>query len=231
VTKYDDPGRIEGVGVENLRGMSEYDQTQRSVEYGNMDRPNYIGEEYYSDEYHYWNFIIIDIAKNAWVRNVTALHFAYSLVGTQSGAKWITVQDCVSREPVSRRVSARRFTYRLSGQLTLVQRCASDKGRHSFMMGQPTSTGNVFLDSSATIPYSSSEAHEQWVTGVLYDNCPRVFDGAVLEEHQHRTSGREHGLLKLYRTISSSEAARRAELLLRPHRRQTRWCSTSRCRI
>lgn len=40
VLRYDDPGRIEKVGVENLRGMSEYDQTQRSVEYGNMDRPN-----------------------------------------------------------------------------------------------------------------------------------------------------------------------------------------------
>jgi hypothetical protein len=170
LVKYDDPGRIEKVGVENLRGMSEYDQTKRSVEYGNMDRSNYVGEEYYSDEDHYWNFITINNAKNAWVRNVTALHFAYSLVGTQRGAKWITVQDCVSREPVSRRMGARRFTFRLSGQLTLVQRCASDKGRHSFMMGQPTSTGNVFLNCSATVPYSSSEPHEQWVTGGLYDN-------------------------------------------------------------
>jgi hypothetical protein len=170
VVKYDDSGRIEKVGVENLRGMSEYDQTKRSVEYGNMDRPNYVGEEYYSDEDHYWNFITINNAKNAWVRNVTALHFAYSLVGTQRGAKWITVQDCISREPVSRRMGARRFTFRLSGQLTLVQRCTSDKGRHSFMMGQPTSSGNVYLDCSATVPYSSSEPHEQWATGGLYDN-------------------------------------------------------------
>src|SRR5208283_4232950 len=57
VMKYDDPGRIERVGVENLRGMSEYDQTKRSKEYGNMDRPNYVAEEYYADEDHYWNFI------------------------------------------------------------------------------------------------------------------------------------------------------------------------------
>jgi hypothetical protein len=65
IAKYDDSGRIEKVGVENLRGMSEYDQTKRSVEYGNMDRPNYVGEEYYSDEDHYWNFITINNAKNA----------------------------------------------------------------------------------------------------------------------------------------------------------------------
>jgi hypothetical protein len=170
VVRYDDPARIEKVGVENLRGMSEYDQTVRTTEHGNMDRQPYLGEEYYSDEDHYWNFISIDNAKNVWVRNVTALHFANSMVAVQRGAKWVTVQDCVSREPVSRRLGARRFTFRLSGQLSLVQRCASDKGRHSYMMGQPTSTGNVYLDCSVTRPFSSSEPHEKWVTGGLYDN-------------------------------------------------------------
>jgi len=170
VLRYEDPGRIENVGVENLRGVSEFDPTKRTTEYGNMDRPNYVGEEYYADEDHYWNFITLDNIRNAWVRNVTALHFAYSMVGTQRGAKWITVQDCVSREPVSRRMGARRFTFGLRGELTLVQRCHSDKGRHSFMMGQPTSSSNVFLDCTATNPYSSSETHEQWATGGLYDN-------------------------------------------------------------
>jgi hypothetical protein len=170
VLKYEYPGRIENVGVENLRGMSEFDPTKRTAEYGNMDRPNYVGEEYYDDEDHYWNFITLDNIRNAWVRNATALHFAYSMVGTLRGGKWITVQDCVSREPVSRRMGARRFTFALRGELTLVQRCLSDKGRHSFMMGQPTSTSNVFLDCTATHPYSSSETHEPWATGGLYDN-------------------------------------------------------------
>jgi hypothetical protein len=170
VVKYDDPGRIEKVGVENLRGMSEFDPTKRTKAYGNMDRQNYVAEEYYADEDHYYNFITFDNIKNAWVRNVTALHFVYSMVGTQRGSKWITVQDCVSREPVSQRAGARRFTFGLRGQLALVQRCASDKGRHSFMTGQPTGSGNVFLDCVATNPYSSSEPHEQWATGSLYDN-------------------------------------------------------------
>ncbi|HET9942729.1 MAG TPA: hypothetical protein VFR05_05275, partial [Terriglobia bacterium] len=103
VMKCEDPGRIENVGVENLRGMSEFDPAVRTTEYGNMDRPNYVAEEYYADENHYRNFILFDNTKNAWVRNATALHFVYSMVGTQRGSKWITVQDCVSREPVSRR--------------------------------------------------------------------------------------------------------------------------------
>jgi hypothetical protein len=170
VMKYEDPGRIEKVGVENLRGMSEFDPTVRTKEYGNMDRPNYVAEEYYADENHYRNFITFDNMRNGWVRNATALHFVYSMVGTARGSKWMTVQDCVSREPISRRMGARRFTFALRGQLALVQRCHSDKGRHSFMTGQPTASGNVFLDCRATNPYSSSEPHEQWATGSLYDN-------------------------------------------------------------
>ena len=170
VLKYDEGGRIAEVGVENLRAVSEFDPSKRTTEYGNMDRPNYVAEEYYADEDHYRDFVIFTNARNGWVRNATALHFVNSMVGTQRGAKWITVQDCVSREPISRRMGARRFTFALRGQLALVQRCQSDKGRHSFMTGQPTGSGNVFLDCTATTPFSSSEPHEQWATGNLYDN-------------------------------------------------------------
>ena len=169
VLKYDDAGRIEKVGVENLRGVSEYNPTVRTKVYGNMDRPNYAPEEYYSDENHTANFITIDNAKHAWVRNVTALHFVNSLVAVLRGGKWVTVQDCVSRAPVSPRVGGRRFTFRMEGQLALVQRCLSDEGRHSFVAGT-ASTSNVFLDCTATHAFSSSEAHAQWVTGCLWDN-------------------------------------------------------------
>ncbi len=170
IATYEDAGRIEQVGVENLRAVSEFDPTVRTTEYGNMDRQNYVAEEYYADENHYRNFVIFDNVRNGWVRNAAALHVVNSMVGTQRGAKWITVQDCVSRAPVSRRLGARRFTFALRGQLALVQRCHSDEGRHSFMTGQPTGSANVFLDCRATSPFSSSEPHEQWATGNLYDN-------------------------------------------------------------
>jgi hypothetical protein len=170
VVKSEDAGRAAEIGIENIRAISEFDPTRRTTEYGNMDRPNYVAEEYYADEDHYRDFVVFTNAKNCWVRNATALHFVNSMVGTQRGTKWITVQDCVSREPISRRMGARRFTFALRGQLALVQRCHSDKGRHSFMTGQPTGSSNVFLDCTATSPYSSSEPHEQWATGSLYDN-------------------------------------------------------------
>jgi hypothetical protein len=176
IVKYNDE-RIEQAGVENLRGISEYDPSVRTVAYGNMDRTSfedpkirYEGEEYYSDENHISVFINISNAKNVWVRNMCALHFVNSVVQSNAGSKWITVQDCESREPVSIRMGARRFTYQMNGQFCLVHRCFSQKGRHSFVLQGSEASGNVYLDCQAVNPYSTSEPHNRWVNGVLYDN-------------------------------------------------------------
>ena len=177
LVKYSDTGRIEQVGIENLRGVSEFDPSVRMKAYGNMDRGSFDGpatkyesDEYYADENHYFTFINFSNAINAWVRNIAALHFGSSVVQTTGGTKWITVQDCESWEPVSIRAGARRFTYQLNGQLSLAQRCFSQKGRHSFVMQTPSSSGNVFFNCEAVHPYSSSEPHANWVNGALFDN-------------------------------------------------------------
>jgi hypothetical protein len=176
IVKYTDE-RIEQSGVEYLRGISEYNPSVRTVAYGNMnvdsfDDPKirYEGNEYYSDENHVNNFVVISNAKNIWVRNLSALHFPISIIQSNAGSKWITVQDCESREPVSIRMGARRFIYQMNGQLCLVQRCFSQKGRHSFVMQNQEASGNVYLDCTAVNPYSSSEPHNHWVNGCLYDN-------------------------------------------------------------
>jgi hypothetical protein len=178
IVRCDDMGRIELVGVENLRGISEYNPAVRTTSYGNMDRgnfddpdrPHYEGDEYYSDENHYFNFINLTNVKNGWVRNISGLHFGSSVVNAANGTKWITIQDCESREPVSIRAGARRFTFMLGGQLSLVQRCFSQKGRHSFVIGGSSSSGNVFLNCEAVNPYATSEPHSNWITGGLWDN-------------------------------------------------------------
>lgn len=64
----------------------QIDPTRRTTEYGNMDRQNYVAEEYYADENHYRNFITFDNMSNGWVRNATAMHFVYSMVGTSRGS-------------------------------------------------------------------------------------------------------------------------------------------------
>lgn len=175
ILKYNDE-RIEQSGVENLRGISEYNPTVRTRNYGNMDRDKlgskfqYEGDEYFSDENHLSNFIVISNSKNAWVRNISALHFVTSVVQSNAGSKWITVQDCESWEPVSPRVGGRRFIFQMNGQLCLVQRCLSQKGRHSFVLQGSEASGNVYLECTALNPYSTSEPHNHWVNGILYDN-------------------------------------------------------------
>ncbi len=175
ILKYTDE-RIEQSGVENLRGISEYNPSVRTRNYGNMDRDKlnskfqYQGDEYFSDENHVANFIVISNSKNIWVRNISALHFVTSVVQSNAGSKWITVQDCESWEPVSPRVGGRRFIYQMNGQLCLVQRCFSQKGRHSFVLQGSEASGNVYLQCTAVNPYSTSEPHNHWVNGILYDN-------------------------------------------------------------
>ncbi len=176
IVKYSDD-RIENCGVENLRGISEFNPSVRQVAYGNMHvetttdaKTRYEGNEYYSDENHISNFIVISNAKNVWVRNISALHFVTSVVLANAGSKWVTVQDCESWEPVSVRAGGRRFIYQMNGQLCLVQRCFSQKGRHSFVLQGSEASGNVFLDCRAVNPYSTSEPHNRWVNGILYDN-------------------------------------------------------------
>ena len=171
VVGYNDAGRIEQVGVENLRGISDFDRTSRTTDYGNLDRVPFVGGEYYDDEDHYFEFVMIDNARNCWVRDIAALHFANSAVYLGKGVKGCTVQDCQALEPVSRCGGGRRFTFLICGQLCLVQRCKSDKGRHSFVLeGHLTCGPNVFLECTATRPFSSSEPHSSLVVGSLYDN-------------------------------------------------------------
>jgi hypothetical protein len=171
IAAYTDTGRIEQVGVENMRGVSDFDRSQRTTEYGNLDRAPFFGAEYYCDEDHFHEFIKIDNARNCWIRDISARHFANSVTNIDEGAKWCTVQDCESREPVGRCGGGRRFTFLISGQLCLVQRCKADRGRHSCVLGGHNTCGpNVFHDCSVTRPFSSSEPHSSLVVGSLYDN-------------------------------------------------------------
>src|SRR5262249_32947156 len=67
------PGRIRQVGVENLRCESAF------------DRNNPLDEE------HSWTAVSLENVEDAWVRQVTALHFAGSAIGIWESCKRITV--------------------------------------------------------------------------------------------------------------------------------------------
>jgi hypothetical protein len=162
VLAFDDSGRIVDCGVENFRSVSAFDRSV-TAEYGREK------EKYFSDEAHASDLVSIDNANNAWARNVTAVHFSFACVKVQR-TRWITVQDCDCREMVSIITGSRRYSYSLSGQLALVQRCTSDTSRHDFVVGARVAGPNVFLDCKAGRSFATSEPHHRWSVCGLYDN-------------------------------------------------------------
>jgi hypothetical protein len=151
VLAFDDRGRITQAGVENLRAISSYD---RSVK---------------DDEAHAESFVVMDNANDCWVKSVSTEHFSFACVHLKR-TRHVTVEDCNNREMISQITGSRRYTYCVSGQLSLVQRCKSDTGRHDFVVEARVPGPNVFLDCQATHQFATSEPHHRWSVGGLYDN-------------------------------------------------------------
>ena len=111
-----------------------------------------------------------DRVKNAWARRLTTVHFYHGPVTAETGAKWITVEDCRSLAPVSLITGGRRYPYNIDGQLVLMQRCFSSEARHAFVFGARVPGPNVFFDCRSERDYATSEPHHRWSVGGLYDN-------------------------------------------------------------
>lgn len=148
VWRYEFPGRIDHVGVENLRCVSEHPG----------DR-----------EEHAWCCLSLDKVENAWVRQVTARHFVSYVVNVHPDALRVTIEDCAAQDPVSELAGLRRRVFSIGGQLTLVQRCRSDHGLHDFTTGFAAAGPNVFLQCTARDTLGYSGPVESWASGVLFD--------------------------------------------------------------
>jgi hypothetical protein len=173
IFKYSFPGRIDHVGVENLRGVSDFD-------------PKVLDKEGHQvDENHAWTFISLAAVENAFVRQITAQAFAFSAVDVQKMSKWVTVEDSANLDPVSQITGGRRYSFEIGGQLTLVKDCYARHGRHDFVLHATVPGPNVFVDCTADQAYDESGPHHRWDTGVLFDNV--VVHGTT--EPGHRTGG------------------------------------------
>lgn len=151
VAKYKWDGRINQVGIENLKLESDYHKDN------------------IKDEYHRWTAICIENAEDAWVRQVVFEHFAGSAVNVLAGAKKITVEDCKSLAPISEIGGERRNTFLTTGQQTLFQRLYSENGYHDFAVGFCAAGPNVFVQCQSYLPFSFSGAYDSWASGVLFD--------------------------------------------------------------
>ncbi len=186
VNRYEFPGRIDHVGVENLRCLSEFDAAQPK------------------DEEHAWGAIALDKVEHAWVRQVTALHFVGSVVNAQADSKAVTIEDCTALAPVSEMAAYRRRVFAIAGQLTLVQRCTSEQGLRDFTTGFVAPGPNVFLQCRANDAQGYSGTSESWASGVLYDNV--IIRGDALRLLNRQATGQGAGWTAANSIIWNCEA-------------------------
>ncbi|HLZ89787.1 MAG TPA: DUF6298 domain-containing protein, partial [Puia sp.] len=151
VAGYQWPGRIEEVGVENLRCVSDYDPQNPK------------------DEAHSWMAITIENARDAWVRQVIVTHFAGSAVNILPTASRVTVQDCKYLHPVSEIGGQRRNAFITDGGQTLFQRLYSERAFHDFAVGFCAPGPNAFVQCQSYYPYNISGAIDSWASGILFD--------------------------------------------------------------
>ncbi|MEN9908376.1 MAG: hypothetical protein RLZZ540_1525 [Bacteroidota bacterium] len=167
-------GRINSIGVENLTLKSEFDTTNPK------------------DEQHRWYGVSIQNAEDIWVRQVNFEQFAGGAVSILKSAKRITVEDCMSLNPVSEIAAFRRNTFYTEGQQTLFQRCYSEYGYNDFAVGGYATAGpNVFLQCQSYLPYSFSGSIGSWATGMLFDVV--LIDGNALSFKNLGQDGRGIG--------------------------------------
>ncbi len=148
---YNDNGRINNCGVENMKLVSTYDKNNLK------------------DEDHRWNAINIENAEDAWVRQISFENFGGSVVSVLKTSKRVTVEDCKSVNPVSEIGGQRRYTFLTTGQQTLFQRCYAEYGYHDFAAGYCAPGPNAFVQCESVLPYSFSGAIDSWSSGVLFD--------------------------------------------------------------
>jgi len=98
VYRFTNSGRLNNIGVENLRLESEFD--------------------FSSDESHAWIGIEFQGVVNSWVRKVTAQFFGYACVSVEGSAshspsKYVTIEDCAMLDPKSITGGGRKYSFNI----------------------------------------------------------------------------------------------------------------------
>lgn len=193
---YTFPGRINEVGVGYIRAVTEW----RGIFGLGRDRELEGYPTEFIRDFAEWQggdrdnppegdnrasrFISFDNVENAWMTNVTARHFSAGAASVYRYAKWVTIQDSRSLEPVSRLSGGGRYSFPINGQLILVQRVYATDGRHDFVTGGLTAGPNVYLNSLGDRSQAAAGPHQRYAVGALYDNVKLIDSGG-----DHKSSG------------------------------------------
>lgn len=189
VYRYTFPARLRQIGIERLRLESGYNHDLR----GNLEEGEAKLTNVFTDEAHGWNAITFNAVTDAWAREVTSVAFGNACVFADRTAKRITVLHCSCLDPVSQLGGSRRYAFPIAGQLVLVRDCYARRSRHAFVLESRVPGPNVFLDCRAEEGYSTSEPHQRWASGTLWDNVTVDGPNAWLSVMNRSWMGTGHG--------------------------------------
>jgi hypothetical protein len=173
-----------------------------------------------TDENHAWNAIDVGGAEDAWVDDVTALHFGYAGVRVHD-ADAVTVTGSHAWDAVAIVTGGRMYNFAADdfAQEILFVGCEARLARHSYVSNGTSSVSDVvFLHSRVVQSQNSSEGHRRWSQGLLYDNItesmPKV--GNVVGLYNRGDWGTQHGWAAAHSVLWRYDTAGKTATLQRP---------------
>lgn len=177
VQKTNPPTMASYCGLEYLNVVSNYDTTVRD-------------QSKSSNFKNLKNGVTVN-AMNSWVRNCTVMHTWLGAVSA-NGARYSTIRDCKSLEPVGPKRGGRRYPFGNNGGVgVLFYNCYSEDGRHDFVVGARTEGPNAYVE-CYTSEGGNAEPHHRWGVGILFDNIAMP-NGGNCAAINRGDSGSGHG--------------------------------------
>ena len=164
VWKYNFPGRVSQVGVENLN--SDGAVFRKGPNYNNPSIPHRTDGSFFDSI-----FSEFEAVENAWMRNVHVENYN-NIVFVHQHGRAITVED-VEGDHIDtplKKSHAAPFAYEIDGQQVLMQRCnLTGRLNHVWETQARVAGPNVFRDSWAKGSDLDAGAHQRWATGTLWE--------------------------------------------------------------
>jgi hypothetical protein len=172
------------------------------------------------DENHAWNAIDVAGAEDAWVDDVTALHFGYAAVRVHDSDR-ITVRNAVALEPVAQVTGGRLYHFAADAfaQEVLFVECDASQARHAFVSnGTSSVSGIVFLRGIGRDARTSSEGHRRWSQALLYDGIVELSPdtGNVVGLYNRGDWGTQHGWAAAHSVLWRYDTGGRRAILQQP---------------
>jgi hypothetical protein len=196
VWKYDYPGRISQVGVENLR--SDGAAYRKAPNYNNPRAPHETDGSFFDSI-----FSEFEAVENAWMRNVQLENYNNLVVVHQHG-RAITIEN-VEGDHIDtplKKSHAAPFAFEVDGQQVLMEHCnLTGRLNHVWATQARVAGPNVFRDSWAKGSDLDAGAHQRWATGTLWEQL--TLKGKY-DDYNQWNLGTGHGWAGAYNVLWNS---------------------------